>query len=112
MKIELAANFEVFLKSISLTETQVGRINSAYTTLSAYLQDKLNLQQDQIYLQGSYANGTAIKPLEGGEYDVDVIVLSSKPEDSVDEAHARLRETLNNNGNYKHRIEQKLRASA
>ncbi|MDC7113051.1 nucleotidyltransferase [Corynebacterium pseudodiphtheriticum] len=107
MKIELAANFEVFLKSISLTETQVGRINSAYTTLSAYLQDKLNLQQDQIYLQGSYANGTAIKPLEGGEYDVDVIVLSSKPEDSVDEAHARLRETLNNNGNYKHRIEQK-----
>lgn len=107
MKIDFAANFEVFLKSISLTETQLGRIGSAYKTLSDYLQDKLDLQQDQIYLQGSYANGTAVKPIEGGEYDVDVIVLCSKPEDSVDEAHARLRKTLSNNGNYKHRIEQK-----
>jgi hypothetical protein len=48
-----------------------------------------------VFLQGSYANGTAVKPVEGGEYDVDIICISAADDDSAPGAIQDLYDTLN-----------------
>lgn len=71
------ATFEIFLANIALTNTQANNLDAKVAEMlgffySAY--DDVN-----IYLQGSYATGTTVKPLtenQGGpgEYDVDIVI--------------------------------------
>lgn len=107
MSIDTSAEFGRFHSNISLTETQVGRIESARTTLKKYLIDEFDLTSQDVILQGSYANGTAIKPLSGGEYDVDIVVVSATFSDTADEALIELARTLKSNGNYKDKVREK-----
>ncbi|MGY1692305.1 SMODS domain-containing nucleotidyltransferase [Geodermatophilus sp. SYSU D01105] len=101
----LPDQFAGFIDNISLRERQVERIQSATTALGAYLREAFDLNASAVFLQGSYANGTAIKPSEGGEYDVDVVVVSAAEENSATSALRALEDTLASHGRYKDRIE-------
>lgn len=107
MAIDLGSEFQKFDAAIKLTETQTNRIESARKALQSYLAAKFELSDTEVFVQGSYANGTAIKPLSGGEYDVDVIVVSAKGGDSADDALDQLEGALKDSGNYKDRIRKK-----
>jgi len=104
----LPNQFVTFIENISLGERQVERIQSAATALADYLRSAMELEaEDDVFLQGSYANGTAIKPPEGGEYDVDVVVVSATHSDSADDALDDLEDILEDHGRYRDRIQRK-----
>jgi hypothetical protein len=71
--INLTPNFEQFLASISLGEPQVSRMNSAANTLSDVLRKAYGMVNPNVFLQGSYANHTSVEPVDGGEYDLDLV---------------------------------------
>lgn len=101
--------FKAFYEKIQLGPKQEERIFSAATTLHDYLVKEYGLPTDQVFIQGSFANGTAIKPdpeRSGGEYDVDLIVVCAKPEASEQKALDDVAETLAKNGNYADRIKR------
>lgn len=107
MSPDVSSEFEKFHTSICLTQTQVGRIESARSALETYLINNMDLSPEDIVLQGSYANATAVKPVAGGEYDVDLIVRSASNEDTADDALEALAAVLLQNGNYKGKIKEK-----
>jgi hypothetical protein len=75
----LDATFEEYLANITLTETQATRIDRALTAISTifltYFEGDV-----EIYVQGSFATGTTVKPLTAdqtdnpGEFDVDIVL--------------------------------------
>jgi len=76
--MKLQDSFNKFVEDIELGNKQIERIDSAIRSLSDYLMKSYNLPNEDIFVQGSYANDTAVKPapsLEGGEYDVDIIAM-------------------------------------
>lgn len=108
MSTDVSSEFEKFHAAICLTQTQVDRIESARSALEAYLLNNVDhLKPGDITLQGSYANGTAVKPVAGGEYDVDIIVRSADSGDTADDALEDLAEVLLQHGTYKGKIKEK-----
>lgn len=92
--------FDGFLDNIVLRQSQVDRIESASGTLQKYLRSYFDLTIEDVFLQGSYANGTAVRPIAGGEYDVDVVCVSASATQSADSALDELFAALDDNGNY------------
>ncbi|SHV15115.1 Uncharacterised protein [Mycobacteroides abscessus subsp. abscessus] len=99
--------FTAFVDKISLGQTQVGRIESASNTLGDFLKAQYGLSDAEVFLQGSYANGTAVKPIEGGEYDVDIICVSASQQGSAAGAIQDLYDVLDSNGRYAGKLTQK-----
>lgn len=104
---DIQSHFDVFLDEISLGQTQVGRIESASNTLRDFLKDHFGLDDTEVFLQGSYANGTAVKPVGGGEYDVDIVCVSASADESATNAIQDLYDTLDTNGRYSGKLTQK-----
>lgn len=102
--VNTVASFDKFVDSISLTQTQVNRINSAQGALGGYLVKAYGLNESDVFLQGSFANGTAIKPIDGGEYDVDIICVSADPVESAKAALEGLFDKLSEHGTYRDRL--------
>jgi hypothetical protein len=103
----LDAAFETFLGRLQLGPQQVERMNSAANTLSDRLRKHFGLPESDVFLQGSYANRTAIKPppsADDGEYDVDLVVICAGPGDTPRDALQRMHEALEAIG-YGDRIE-------
>jgi hypothetical protein len=73
--VNLQPQFDDFIERISLGQSQWARIDSAYVTLREYLAKSYGISQDDVFAQGSCANGTAIKPPPEGEYDLDIVVV-------------------------------------
>ena len=75
--MELPQQFERFLQNISVDQPKLGRIRSAHMALSRALARDQTVGPAMIetFLQGSYVHGTAIRPFDGTEYDVDVCCL-------------------------------------
>jgi hypothetical protein len=105
--MEIQQYFNSFLVEIALGKKQEARIESASTTLITYLRTEYDLSNFEVFLQGSYANGTAVKPVEGGEYDVDIVCVSASEADSASAALSELYGTLDDNGRYNGRLKQK-----
>lgn len=101
-------DFDRFLEELQLETRQIERMNSAEQTLSKLLRAHFGLRPEDTFLQGSYANGTAIKPpptATDGEYDVDLVVVSAGHADAPVEALNAMREALTAVG-YGERIEE------
>lgn len=101
--MKLPEDFETFHDKIILGATQVGRIESAANSLIEYLTGQLNLASGDIFLQGSFPNGTAIKPdpeRTDGEYDIDLVVVCATEEDSPTDALERMESVLAASGTY------------
>lgn len=106
--VTVTDDFDTFHDRITLGQKQIDRIESAASALIAFLVETLGLSDADVFLQGSYANGTAIKPdpvKDAGEYDVDLVVVSAREGATPEEAIAKLREVLASNGRYADKIE-------
>jgi len=94
--MELPDAFKDFNKKLELSTKAVDRIESAASTLRSRLQNSLDLEASDIFLQGSYENGTATPPAdESGEYDVDLVAerdWTGSPDEVLDELEAVLAE--------------------
>ncbi len=101
---DLQPLFDEFDSRISLNDTQVQRMTRAWRTLQDFLVEKYDVRTDDVFLQGSFANGTAIEPIEGGEYDIDVICVGVLSNVTSDTALDRLTEVFGNDGNYEPRL--------
>jgi hypothetical protein len=105
--MDIQSNFDTFLDNISLGQKQVDRIESASNTLIDYLKDQYGLDNSRVFLQGSYANGTAVKPVEGGEYDVDIICVCASTDDTATGAINDLYAVLDSHGRYSGKLVSK-----
>lgn len=95
MTIDVA--FNTFLERLQLGAKQIDRITSATDSLAEKLARHFGIDARDIFLQGSIANDTAIKPppsKQDGEYDVDLVVISASHADSPADAIRAMREAL------------------
>lgn len=82
--LEWDATFEEFITNIVLTATQAKKIDNSLYSISKLFLEKLELSDVDIYVQGSFATSTTVKPLtssqshgKAGEYDVDIVIQSA-----------------------------------
>lgn len=107
MTLDLSEFFEHFHANISLGQKQIDRIDSAVSAISEFLRDKLDISENAVFVQGSYANHTAIVPVEGGEYDVDIVSVHLDGVPTCDEALDQLEELFRSSGKYGFRVKRK-----
>lgn len=99
--MQLPVAFDTFYEKISLGKPQNDRIQSAAGGLIEFLTDTYGLTETDVFLQGSYPNGTAVKPADAdGEYDVDLICVAFSPDATANDALERIERALAENGNY------------
>lgn len=98
--------FDDFVDAIKLKQTQVDRIESARKSLTKLLKESFDLADDDVFVQGSYANDTAVRPIEGGEYDIDIVVVTADDEDSATDAIRDVFDVLEDS-RYKDKIEER-----
>lgn len=81
---EVNKALEELVQEISVPDTKYEEASDSYEAVGNWLSaDGSNIAQyePQIYPQGSFALGTAIKPINGNDYDVDAVcLLQAKPE--------------------------------
>lgn len=105
---DLQDQFDEFIDRISLTDKQLRRIGSAFDGLHEYLTKYYKIPAADVFIQGSVANGTAIQPLPGGEYDLDIVVIVPNAETlSADKALGDLEKALKEHGRYADKLEPK-----
>ena len=74
---EIDKYLNIIGSKLQLSKEKFEELNKNYKTLSSYIANNHTLAGDEtysIYQQGSFAIDTAIKPLKGDEFDVDVVV--------------------------------------
>jgi Second Messenger Oligonucleotide or Dinucleotide Synthetase domain len=97
--------FAQFHDSIQLTTLSEGRINSAWGRLHDYLHEKYGGVSPDVFIQGSYANDTAVKPAdESGEYDLDIVCVYGEP-DTAAGAIERLTAVLSEDADLRARLD-------
>ncbi|WP_280214810.1 SMODS domain-containing nucleotidyltransferase [Nocardia cyriacigeorgica] len=105
--MDIQPYFDTFLKQISLGQKQRDRIESASNALIDFLSDQYELSSGDVFLQGSYVNGTAVKPIEGGEYDVDIVCVCATADQSAEAAIGGMFDTLDSHGRYSRKLTPK-----
>jgi SMODS domain-containing protein len=107
--MKLPEDFETFYGKIILGATQVDRIESAANSLGEFLVNEFSLSPGEVFLQGSFPNGTAIKPdpeKKDGEYDVDLVAICAQADDDPKDALDRVEEKLKSHGTYQSMIDR------
>jgi hypothetical protein len=107
MPVDLTRSFDQFLEQISLGDPQVPRMNSAARTVSEFLLSSYGIPQQDVFLQGSYANGTAIEPVDGGEYDVDLVAVCADSDANATDALNDLEHRFKADGRFRDRVREK-----
>jgi hypothetical protein len=98
--------FEDFHNRIKLSPLSEDRINSAWGRLHTFLTAAFGLTDPQVYIQGSYANDTAVKPADDdGEYDLDIVCMSATADTTASNALDALTAALCQDADLKKRIE-------
>lgn len=93
MKLDSA--FNTFYNKIELRSLSEQRIGGAWGRLHTFLTAAYNLPDREVFLQGSYANDTAIRPCDAdGEYDIDIVVVGVQNGTSAAQAIGELRHKL------------------
>lgn len=104
MKLQTA--FDEFVDKIELRSLSQERIGRAWARLHGFLTDAYQLPASSVLIQGSYANGTAVRPSDSdGEYDIDIVVVGVESGVSAAAAIAALREKLADDADLASRIE-------
>jgi len=105
---EIQPQFDRFIERVSLGDKQQTRIASAFQSLQDYLCESYGVEADNVFVQGSVANGTAVKPLEGGEYDLDIVVLVPEADGlEANQALLDLETILESHGRYSGKLTAK-----
>lgn len=83
--MRLNESFAKFHETVQLSTLSEERINSAWGHLYEYLRDNYQVRPRDVFIQGSYANDTAVKPATpDGEYDLDIVCLTRDESDAHD----------------------------
>jgi Second Messenger Oligonucleotide or Dinucleotide Synthetase domain len=93
--------FKTFHSKIELAKAQEDRIDAAWATLVRRLVEHYELEDGDVFLQGSYPNGTAIRPdpeRDDGEYDVDLVCVAVRSDATPEEAIKELEDALDQLG--------------
>ena len=104
MPVDLGAYFAQFIENISLGEPQVSRMARASETISAFLRTSYGLGSADVFLQGSVPNGTAVEPVDGGEYDVDIVSVCCDRVISSNDALNDLAKRFREDGRFRDRV--------
>ncbi len=114
--MKLNDNFNQFVKNISLNPTREERIISAVKSLKEFFESNEDIKSIyyEAFLQGSAAISTAIKPIEGEEFDADVVLVLDLNDEfgglrDPEEVLKFIKEILKNNSFYKDKIKIKNR---
>jgi hypothetical protein len=105
--VDLSAYFDQFLENISLGDPQVPRMDSAANTISQFLQRSNGLPPQNFFLQGSYPNGTAVEPVEGGEYDLDIVAVCVAGQTTCNDTLSDLEKRFRADGRFRDRVKRK-----
>lgn len=98
--------FRTFFERIELDAFAEDRIASAWQRLQPYLAAAYGIRSDKVFVQGSTANGTAIRPEdEDDEIDLDIIVHGVGPHTTAADAIGGMREVLSRDADLKQRLE-------
>jgi len=112
-KGELAGALEQVCQALELTGTQEKRAEGHYTAVGEWLaeSDDPMLQGVAIYVQGSTALGTTVRPLGRDEHDVDLVCFVPELGSYMPPAFlkARIGARLRQNGRYESMLEEKPR---
>ena len=114
--MKLNEYFQLFHQKIGLDKTRMERIKRAHATLRKNLEndDMVKNIMYETFLQGSYKIGTSIKPRNGKEFDVDVVVALNLEDEygnrmPPSEAIELLYSVLKSNPIYKKKVKRKDR---
>jgi hypothetical protein len=107
MAIDLREYFDAFDREITMDEPQIGRMDSAISAISKFLQDRYDLSTPNFFLQGSYPNRTIVEPPDGGEYDVDLVAYCVASSSTADDALNVLENHFKSDGRYANRLVRK-----
>lgn len=107
MSVDVSVQFQQFLENIALGQRQIERMTSAADTVAGFVTESYGLAASEVFLQGSYANGTAIEPVEGGEYDVDVVAVCAAVGIDPTAALDDLEQRFAADGRFQNRIKRK-----
>lgn len=107
MTADLSGNFDRFIMAISLDKRHLSRMDSAAGVLQDFLVKEYGLASADVFLQGSYPNHTVIEPVEGGEYDIDLVAVCVEGNVTSDVALDDLERRLAADGRYAGRIVRK-----
>lgn len=98
--------FDTFHDKLLLPDHAEEKIRRAAKRLHDHVVRHTGVDDDQVFLQGSFANNTTIRPLEDGEYDVDTCAVIIDDRDmTCDEAFAHLEEVLSQSEDYGERMD-------
>lgn len=104
--MELQDAFNSFYEKIEFRALSEERIGRAWGRLHTYLAEAYGLSAEQVFIQGSYANETAIRPAEpDGEYDLDIIAICVDVSTASADAIAELRAVLERDSDLAERLE-------
>lgn len=104
--MRLTQAFEEFHDNIALSSLSEERINRAWGRLHRHLTEAYDLEDSFVYIQGSYANDTAVKPADSeGEYDLDIVCLCAAVDADAETAINELTEVLSRDTDLESRIE-------
>ncbi len=98
--------FNTFFERVELDAFAEDRIASAWRRLQPYLADAYGVPLGHVFVQGSTANGTAIKPEDADdEIDLDIVVHGVTAQTSAVDAIRYLRDVLSADGDLGGRLE-------
>ena len=83
---EINILLEKLVEEISVSDTKYEEAKNSYETVGEWLSDSNSMlakYEPKIYPQGSFALGTAIKPINGNDYDVDAVCLLQSDTQSI-----------------------------
>jgi Adenylyl/Guanylyl and SMODS C-terminal sensor domain/Second Messenger Oligonucleotide or Dinucleotide Synthetase domain len=107
VSVDVSIQFQQFLDNIALGQRQIERMTSAANTVAAFVTESYGLPPGGVFLQGSYPNGTAIEPVEGGEYDVDLVAVCASGGVGPTDALNDLEQRFAADGRFRDRIKRK-----
>lgn len=99
--------FHQFDTIITLDGKQRKRLDSAASNVSGFLAEYYGISGSSVFLQGSYPNGTAIEPLDGGEYDLDIVAVCVDDGRSADKVLDDLADAFRSDGRFSERVNPK-----
>ena len=102
----LSDAFDTFYDRIALPTSPEERINSAWGRLKDHIVRYAEIPSDDVFLQGSYPNNTAVRPVSSdGGYDVDSCAIMAEGIADPDEAFTKLEEILGESSFYAERMD-------
>jgi hypothetical protein len=104
--MRLTDAFGRFHEKIALTALSEERVNRAWGRLHGHLTGAYGLPDSHVFIQGSYANDTAVRPADSdGEYDLDLVCLCAAPGADAETTIEVLTEVLRRDADLAARIE-------